>query len=877
MLSEREIKDKLDTLENIINKTEASPVIVNPKSSFVVVTYWWGRGNLNQNTARPCVSFYEPFFNNVKSLALNFILSKYTDTFMANKTMTSINQGYKRIQTIVSNMETLIENSPSFRDLVRNITRVYILTLLRDSGASETDIKEFYTANKSRDEAQTYNDKIFEEIVKIVEKTNTGDSTISKETMLNYLNTIKTNKANDVETENNILFNLMKIIEKCKERKSHCKHRFPENYEVKTPETIEKYLRLCTRIYLSLNRENFKKLANVTFYLTVKKKDFLNNMKQDKSRFKEVQQKIEHLIAEKNNIITAIKKSMGVPIDISKIKNANDPLFSEFNGKSLNTILNENLGIRYQQPLRFEEMIKNWEDTCRKNGCNYLAVEYPEFAKPGGYQMAINAKPLFIRKALELCPDKNVLYIDGDMTINKYPEIFDMPDVDFMARGWWIDPRSSYRYKESILIDPYTFETSGGTMFFSQSIESKGLINAWIHESHKPYQFGKADDRILSLVFNSFKFLLNMKVVQLPIEYLWLTLDYDERMIEYYDYDYEKMRQTIFIEHPECLTTEDTAMGAGASSDRTPKFYNFLTELTPITEEFNERIIFSDEKYVKAFDDYIDYLKHAYYIDDGNELLYKMKLVDQNNPENNEQPFYVCDYTKGFCKRNETAQKYTTEALKEAYTKHTDKITEHNGKIHLSLDGHHADFICVVLYLLKNTDKDIIYHPSTTDPRIYNYLMTYIDTRLKRITFGFYPANSSVANIFKPIIDISQPILFRSYDKNMEQLLITHNSMEELSEHFNNGAYEFLSTMRIAYLQKHFEKKQGGSSKTSRNQIYESEILPVDYEYNLYQYIRGLDMMYSNSSTINHSVMKTRRHKSSASRYNRTMRTTKSL
>jgi hypothetical protein len=61
----------------------------------------------------------------------------------------------------------------------------------------------------------------------------------------------------------------------------------------------------------------------------------------------------------------------------------------------------------------------------------------------------------------------------------KYPIIFDMRDVDFMARGWWIDPRSSWKMLESIMYDPYTFETSGGTMFFSQSRESKILIQKW--------------------------------------------------------------------------------------------------------------------------------------------------------------------------------------------------------------------------------------------------------------------------------------------------------------------------------------------------------------------------------------------------------------
>jgi len=45
-------------------------------------------------------------------------------------------------------------------------------------------------------------------------------------------------------------------------------------------------------------------------------------------------------------------------------------------------------------------MIEKWQRECEKFNCNHMAVEYPEFALPGGYQLAINAKPLFIKKAL---------------------------------------------------------------------------------------------------------------------------------------------------------------------------------------------------------------------------------------------------------------------------------------------------------------------------------------------------------------------------------------------------------------------------------------------------------------------------------------------
>ena len=49
-------------LRDIVESKEIKPTIINEDSNFVVVTYWWGRNNLNNNTARPCVSYYEDFF-----------------------------------------------------------------------------------------------------------------------------------------------------------------------------------------------------------------------------------------------------------------------------------------------------------------------------------------------------------------------------------------------------------------------------------------------------------------------------------------------------------------------------------------------------------------------------------------------------------------------------------------------------------------------------------------------------------------------------------------------------------------------------------------------------------------------------------------------
>ena len=109
-----------------------------------------------------------------------------------------------------------------------------------------------------------------------------------------------------------------------------------------------------------------------------------------------------------------------------------------------------------------------------------------------------------------------------------------------------------------------------------------------------------------------------MSIIQLPCEYLWLTLDYDSRMNEYvYDWDYVRMKDSVLVEHPECLTTEDTATGAGASNYRQPKFYEFIEDLVPISEMLHEDIFIENDKMRSELSEYLNYLKYeCYYIND---------------------------------------------------------------------------------------------------------------------------------------------------------------------------------------------------------------------------------------------------------------------
>lgn len=299
-------------------------------------------------------------------------------------------------------------------------------------------------------------------------------------------------------------------------------------------------------------------------------------------------------------------------------------------------------GVR--EPKTYDKMIEMWESTCREMKCNYLTAEYTRFDVPKSYQLAINVKPLFIKKALSVCAGKGVLYIDGDMFIRKYPELFDMPNIDFAARSWNFDPRSSRKYKTDICFDPYIFETSGGTMYFANTPQSLKLLDEWARVSSLPVNGGKADDRILSQIYTVDKFAPRTNTLHLPIEYLWLTDNYVE-------FDYGKGDAKVadiadcIIEHPYCLTGEERASEmSGSINDREPPGYN--EKISDIVEcntrggTFYEYIFFlHNEELVKSYAPYLKYMKNAV------------------NPNSGEKLFEVVDFADKYGRYSQTAFK----------------------------------------------------------------------------------------------------------------------------------------------------------------------------------------------------------------------------
>ena len=710
-----------NNLKNIVQKKHVKPTIINQESNFVVSTYWWGRGNFNQNTARPCVLFYEEIFAKVQNLCVEYLsMKKYTS-----------------IERLSKHLEYDILSIEEFQKLIEN-------------------------------RANAYNGMIFDDL------------------KIDYNDEDRHRKAK------NIL-----------ERKSN--KTVPEGFKYKTKDVTENLLILLMIEFISLSRENILNIALSISRLNELKKIYTKRNSLDNNQLKEVQ------------LLNAIlaKESVLIKDKLKLKREYTTPEFKKYPQMSLYDIMNKEL--RYLNPIKYEEMIDLWEEACKKSNCNFMTVEYPEFAKPGGYQLAINAKPLFIKKALESTGKRSVLYIDGDMYIRKYPKLFDLTDIDYMGRGWNMDPRASWKMSESITYDPYTFETSGGTMFFSQTQEAKNLIEYWVNIASEPSQAGKADDRLLGLIFNENKLLCSMKIIQLPIEYLWLTLDYDELMLDtVYDYNKRLMKKSILIEHSECLTSEDTAASVGASNDRNPANYKLIDlNIDPVSEQFHEYIFFPSADMVDTLKQYLEYMDGAQYFSDGNPILERKGLISKDKPDINEQPLYITKYKDKYGKNkyfsddsltwNEVAKITTTKAknmniksLNLSYNNNKTVVEINDFSEFMKSDGKKIDNTKIIALIIRllNENKSVLYNPISLDgynSNNYTSLYDLNDNTNNSLELIFTPEfnndyeSESMNFFFRPLIQTNQPILFKPTPV-LIKILTMFLSLDDLSKYLNYGS-----------------------------------------------------------------------------------------
>ena len=208
--------------------------------------------------------------------------------------------------------------------------------------------------------------------------------------------------------------------------------------------------------------------------------------------------------------------------------------------------------ITFRNKQTYGELTERLIKQCNKFNMNYYVEIFS--VKDGNYQELINYKPKFILNTIEKF-NKPILYTDADMYPLQYLHLFDQVYYDCMVLNWNTDIETIREDITALDIcyNDLVLNTSGGTMWWSNSLQSKNTLKIWdlLSNNNKT----KADDRILDIVFTSTKSINNLKCFWFPNNYIYLTDKLNGQGNHLRDY----MGPPLII-HPEDITSEELAV-----------------------------------------------------------------------------------------------------------------------------------------------------------------------------------------------------------------------------------------------------------------------------------------------------------------------------
>jgi len=132
----------------------------------------------------------------------------------------------------------------------------------------------------------------------------------------------------------------------------------------------------------------------------------------------------------------------------------------------------------------------------------------------GSWRKNTQYKAIFIRKMMAK-HDENVVFLDADSVVRKYPELFDTIEADFAVHY--------YRGKQ----------LASGTMYFANCPIVEALVDSWI-EANKQNPNTLDQQTLQDLLKNGWK---NLQVLVLPPEYCKifdLMADIKDPVIEHF-------------------------------------------------------------------------------------------------------------------------------------------------------------------------------------------------------------------------------------------------------------------------------------------------------------------------------------------------------
>lgn len=184
----------------------------------------------------------------------------------------------------------------------------------------------------------------------------------------------------------------------------------------------------------------------------------------------------------------------------------------------------ENVSKNSIKGLKYGEYADRLIKNCQDLKINYYVEEFPIFAEKKIYQLALALKGHFIKKCLDLFPNKKVIFLDVDLQILQYPELFEI-DADVFLLNW-----NEYDYD---CYNPYQVQLPGAILGFSNSYNSRTMLD-YLNE-FMIKRLHLAEDRAYSAIISRHFINTFVRCVWLPESYMFMFTNhiYDQELNKY--------------------------------------------------------------------------------------------------------------------------------------------------------------------------------------------------------------------------------------------------------------------------------------------------------------------------------------------------------
>lgn len=139
---------------------------------------------------------------------------------------------------------------------------------------------------------------------------------------------------------------------------------------------------------------------------------------------------------------------------------------------------------------------------------NHICYRVPDL---GSWYKNTSQKPYYILKALNEMPDYDIVFLDADARVERYPSLFaEIPDyfdlaVHFLDRNKW------YGHQDNVM------ELLSGTMFLRNNERIKDLVYHWKDEAERTQEW---EQKVLQRVLKQH---IDVNVYELPLSYCYIN------------------------------------------------------------------------------------------------------------------------------------------------------------------------------------------------------------------------------------------------------------------------------------------------------------------------------------------------------------------